>query len=417
MTNFALLPIAERSLLAGALFLASVSLLALLLYGILSRAKAWKLAFNGVFFVALTGFNAYVMAVAVQPDELSLSFPWLWLLVIATPLFLYSVCAIAVEHTKRKNVLSPSSVKETLDNLDSGICFGDGNGRIILVNRAMATLSSVLIGSYPQTVGELSDALVHADRDGKIEKISDNLFRFPDCKVWRFITVPFEDKSLVGFTQTTAQDVTEIYATNEEIRAENARIREAIEETKKLMVRLSDRVREQETLALKIKVHNDIGASLIALSQLLSCENYENAEEQLRDLQRAVWHFNTSKTSRETVEDVKKQAVSMGINLVFDGRMPEGEKNEKIFVLAAKECVTNCSKHARGDVVNVKMVEKKDLYIVTITNNGVPPKEEIKEGGGLTSLRQTVENAGGEMIVSHAPEFSLVLKLPRENKK
>ena len=147
MTNFALLPIAERSLLAGALFLASVSLLALLLYGILSRAKAWKLAFNGVFFVALTGFNAYVMAVAVQPDELSLSFPWLWLLVIATPLFLYSVCAIAVEHTKRKNVLSPSSVKETLDNLDSGICFGDGNGRIILVNRAMATLSSVLIGN------------------------------------------------------------------------------------------------------------------------------------------------------------------------------------------------------------------------------------------------------------------------------
>ncbi|MBQ4475718.1 MAG: hypothetical protein II935_05950, partial [Bacteroidales bacterium] len=58
-----------------------------------------------------------------------------------------------------------------------------------------------------------------------------------------------------------------------------------------------------------------------------------------------------------------------------------------------------------------------DSYVVTITNSGNPPKGAIKEGGGLTSLRQTVENAGGEMYVSHKPNFTLILNLPREDKR
>ena len=163
MTIFTLLPIAERSILAGALFLASVSLLALVLYGFLSHTRLWINVVNAVLFLAVTGFAAYVMSVTVEPENYPLSIPWLWILVIAIPLFVYGICAIVVTRYKRKDVLSPSSVKETLDNLDSGICFADGNGRIILVNKTMAKLSSVLLGSYPQTITEVEKALSNAD--------------------------------------------------------------------------------------------------------------------------------------------------------------------------------------------------------------------------------------------------------------
>ena len=184
------------------------------------------------------------------------------------------------------------------------------------------------------------------------------------------------------------------------------------------MVRLADRIREQETLALKIKVHNDIGSSLISLSQVLTTGNNENVEELLRGLQHAIWHFNTSDGAKEnTFDNVKNQAETMGITLSLQGKIPTGTTIEKIVVLAAQECVTNCSKHAGGDAVTVKITERKDFYVVTITNSGTPPKEAIKEGGGLTSLRQTVENAGGEMYVSHKPNFTLILNLPREDKR
>ena len=414
MTIFTLLPAAARSILAGVTFLSCISLLALVIYGFLSRSRAWISLINGTLLLMATGFATYLMCVAVDSENYPLSFPWLWILVIAIPLFIYGIGAIIITHHNHKNVLSTSSVKETLDNLDSGVCFADAGGRIILVNKAMAKLASVLLGSYPQTIAELNVALAHAD--GQVEKLDENLYRFEGGKVWRFVTVPFEDKALTGFTQTTAQDVTEVYETNDKIRRENEKLQEAIEETKKLMIRLADRVREQETLALKIKVHNDIGASLIALSQVLTTGDGDNVESLLYDLQHAVWHFNTSdETRKDTFDDVKKQAKTIGITLTLQGYIPI--EIENVILLAAKECVTNCSKHAGGTAVNVEIAERKDYYVVTVTNNGNPPKGAIKEGGGLTSLRQTVENEGGEMYVSHKPNFTLILNMPREEKR
>lgn len=414
MTVFTLLPMAQRGILAGVVFLSSVSLLALVLYGLLSRARAWLNAANTALFLALTGFTVYAMCAAAEPERYLLSMPWLWMPGIAVPMVLYGIVSIALIHDRRRDTLSPSSVKETLDNLDSGICFSDGNGRIILVNKTMAKLASILLGSYPQTQGELTAAL--ARPDGKAEKLGD-LYRFSDGKVWRFVSVTFEEGSLKGFVQTTAQDVTEVYNVNEKILAENEKLKEAIAETKALMVRLADRIREQETLALKIKVHNDIGSSLIALSQLLTAGEGENAERLLFDLQHAVWHFNTPDEPRkDTLDDVRRQAGTMGITLTVLGVIPTGTTVERIIVLAAKESVTNCYKHAGGDTVILRIAERNDQFMVTVTNNGESPKEEITEGGGLTSLRQTVEKAGGEMFVSAAPTFSLILNLPKEDK-
>lgn len=418
MTLFTHLSFAERNILASILFLSSVPLLTLVLYGVLSRSRPWKTIVNSLFFAAYTGFSSYVMAVAVSPDKYSLPIEWFWLLVIAIPAIVYSVTVIVIERIKQKNKLSPSAVKEMLDDLDSGVCFADGNGRITLINVVMAKLVSLMLGKIPQTLTELQNVLNDPKSHNGVERMDNAMYRFPDGKVWRFVLTPIDNEMLKNYTQITAQDVTEICETNEEIRRENERIREAIEETQRLMLRLADRVREQETLALKIKIHNDIGASLLALSQILSTGNKENAEEQLRLLQHAVWHFTgTGESDGESVADVSDLAKTLGITLTIDGTVPTLADLKKIIVLAAKECVTNCSKHAKGTAVNVRIIERKDFFAVTITNDGIPPKEPIKEGGGLTSLRETVEKSGGEMFVSHDPAFAMILNLPKEVKR
>ena len=79
---------------------------------------------------------------------------------------------------------------------------------------------------------------------------------------------------------------------------------------------------------------------------------------------------------------------------------------------AARECVTNCVNHAGGDRVRVEVVERADIYRVIITNNGKIPEREITEGGGLSSLRERIERAGGTMIVQSMPCFSLTVTLP-----
>ena len=49
--------------------------------------------------------------------------------------------------------------------------------------------------------------------------------------------------------------------------------------------------------------------------------------------------------------------------------------------------------------------------ILELTNNGEPPKDDIKETGGLLSLRHMVDNMNGEMYIESEPEFRLKIIL------
>ena len=417
MTIFTLLPIAERNLLAGALFFVTVGLLAVLLFQFLTHARLWRSIVNTILFLIFTGFTAYVMASATKPEIYPLPVAWVWLLIVAVIVLCYDVLAIATEYGRNKKQLSSASVKETLDNLASGICFADKSGRIILINVAMSKLTSALIGSYPQMLWELLSSLEQPSAESGVEKLDGSLYRFPDGKVWRFNTVSLQGEELNGFTQTTAQDVTEIYETTAKLKEDNEELHVTIKEILKLYDRLSDRVREQETLALKIRVHNESGENLLAISQMIDTGETDNVEDRLKNLQHALWHFaGTGNSARDTFDEAEQQAKTMGISLTLDGSIPMSARVEKIIVLACRECVTNCKKHAKGSAVNVKITNRDHFYTVSITNDGEKPKDEIKEGGGLTSLRQTVENAGGEMHVSHKPHFALIIDLPKEDK-
>ena len=50
---------------------------------------------------------------------------------------------------------------------------------------------------------------------------------------------------------------------------------------------------------------------------------------------------------------------------------------------------------------------------VTITNNGKPPREAVREGGGLSTLRCRVERAGGTMTIQSFPVFELTVTVPK----
>ena len=49
-----------------------------------------------------------------------------------------------------------------------------------------------------------------------------------------------------------------------------------------------------------------------------------------------------------------------------------------------------------------------------MTNNGAVPTEPIKEGSGLSSLRRSIEAAGGEMYTAYKPRFALLITVPGE---
>ena len=58
--------------------------------------------------------------------------------------------------------------------------------------------------------------------------------------------------------------------------------------------------------------------------------------------------------------------------------------------------------------------QKPNCMEVSLTNNGAVPREKITEGGGLSMLRQRIEEAGGKMELWSIPRFKLMLSLPEQ---
>lgn len=404
-------------LLTELLFLTAMAQLGLCLYqhicGTVKRVRAW----NGAAFVALLLLCSHTSAAGDGPDA-ALKLPWGGLLALSVLILAHVVRGLHRAYRESRETLTPASVKQALDNLNSGILFADDTGRAVLVNRSMGRLAHTLVGSYPQMAAELEDALVSPPTQVERLEGAPNLYRFPDGRVWRFQTVPLTDTELTGFSQTSAQDMTELVEANARLERDNEALRAANLKMREMIDRISDRVREEETLSLKMKIHNDIGTSLIALTEQLDRGTFTDVDAQLKKLGFAVGVFvDYDPEPPAALEEVRRQADELNIRLVIDGPIPVRRTAQGLVVAAIRECITNCARHARGSEVTVSITLRGGLYIVTITNDGTPPDGPIVEGGGLSSLRKSVERAGGEMTLTHAPRFALLLHLPEKEEE
>lgn len=416
MTSFNLLPLWSRLILAGILFLATLLTGALVSYEIILPQRKKRILPDGLFFVLYLLILSYVTALASESQRvIRFDFPWLLIPAVCLAAFVYGTVGLRKNYLVYKNTISPVSIKQAFDNLNSGICFSDERDRIILINYTLGELLYPLLGFYPQTLEEVKSALEKAEKIRSEEDRPSIIYRFSDGRVWQFLFVALSDNSLDGFTQVIAQNVTELYEANKSIERENELLRITNEKITDMLDILSDRIRQQETLALKMRVHNDIGSSLIKITRIISGGDDENMETQLKLLRSAVGYFATGKDfSVMTLEEVVSGAEEMNVKINFFGEKPKSGYVSRLLALALRECVTNCVRHASGDTVNVKITQNEKDCFVSITNNGKIPESEIVEGGGLSSLRRRVEQAGGEMRVLHFPVFELQLHLMNE---
>ena len=219
------------------------------------------------------------------------------------------------------------------------------------------------------------------------------------------------------YLEASFTDATDLSAINEELAQDNAELTRINGKLQKMYARAEDRVREREYLAFKMKIHDDIGRSLAAIRRVLSGETPEGGvEEQLSALSLAASTliYTPHSGSDDPYDRLLNEAEELGVEVRLDGMLPMEPLIYDLVVQAARECVTNCVRHAHGSVVFVRILGQPGGYQVTITNDGERPRGEIREGGGLNNLRRSVENAGGEMSVSAYPAFALRLNLMRE---
>ncbi len=305
-------------------------------------------------------------------------------------------------------------IKESFDHLPIAICFFDSQGIARLINHQMLDIMNALRSDGIQTLDELRNAL----QDSNIHCINSELhiYEFSEDMIIRFTKDNIVTRDNKQFTQVIGTNVTELIRRQNQLKEENEKLTETNNRLRKLFEQMPDIIREEETLEMKLRVHDDIGHSILAarraLLQNASLDELKESASLWKQSISILYRSNEIVNKESLIDTAIHRAKEMGVKVLITGTLPTQEKLKEITSLAIRECAANCVRHADGTELYILFVEGKDKLNMTITNNGITPKEEIHEGGGLSMLRRYIEEINGKMIVQSSPNFALKISLP-----
>ena len=189
------------------------------------------------------------------------------LMTVVIGLLLYLCWAIRSEKRRYYHSLSYWSVNEAVNDVPCGVCFSDPLGRIVLCNTKMQELSRIMTGSYLQDYDALRKAMSGEPESEGLCRLSkdSNVFYFPDGSVWMFQEYSLQEPDCAGYLQTVAVNVSEIYYNGEKIRANNEKLEILNHKLEEMYEKIGDKIREQETLVMKMQVHDNFGRSLLSI--------------------------------------------------------------------------------------------------------------------------------------------------------
>ena len=336
--------------------------------------------------------------------------PW-WVVVLSVGLEAVLVGVCMLGHVRfARHRLTPLSIKEGVDMLPVGICFGDGKGTLsmanLCINQYCVRMGCAPLVDVEKFWQQIVAAAIWGQEDKQLVTLQDSAVMFRSC----FVTVDG-----VRYRQITATDITRQYCVTLELQSKNDKLRDIQMRIKLADYQLADLVRAKELLDARVTVHDEIGHLLLRGKYYLDHGGDDDEMlAMLRDvnLSMLAQADDSVQHSDEYAEAVHLAQV-IGVVVETQGEVPTGPVVRAILARAVRECATNAVKHAQGDHLQVTIDANARNWIVTITNNGTPPAGPVVPTGGLQSLDRNVEALGGTTLVHSSPVFALTMVLPK----
>ena len=383
------------------------------------KAKLFKQA--ALFIIFLINLVLYVLMQLgnrlVFPDRnIRIDIPYIWIMVTVC-ISVVILISLILNETKNRKTISHRSIKESFDNLPSGVCYFNEAGLPVLCNRAMHRFSFAVCGKDVQYITDLENDLAKDFISSAGVSKDGNVFILPDRKAWKIEKRSIADEKGNIYTQYVATDVTDLNRNREELMKENEQLRKVRAELKKLSANVVEVTREEEILNTKMRVHDEMGRCLIEAQKYLQ----EDREDSIPDSFALLWKravsmvkYNNDIPNEDMLSQIRKACESMRLAFIQNGNLPKQEKIAYIFTCAIRECVTNAVRYAKANNLYATFAENENEFTVTVTNDGIKPEKERVEGGGLSTLRRRVERIGGFMRIDSKPQFVLTVTVPKE---
>ena len=351
-----------------------------------------------------------IPTVSLWFEKQTVIFPMLVWLAIAA----FFVMVIVEEVSRRKTAITPSSIKESLDQLKTGLCFSQLNGLVILTNHRMNELSHAIFGKALQNANLFWQALADEPPVEGVERITAGEqpeFRLPDGTIWSFHKERLDGINQISAADTTRQHqlVNELQDKHRELEEKNARIRRYGEKVDEYVI-------ARERLETRVKLHGFLGQALLMTRHYLQYES--GNPKKIID----IWQRNIDvlrleaepQQETDSLVSLRNAANAIGMQVHVSGQLPENAQHRKLIAAIGAETLTNAVRHAGANQLWIDVEETETVYVIRYTNDGAVPAGAVTEGGGLSTARRKIEAAGGCMLIEAVPRFVLTIILEKE---
>ncbi len=317
-----------------------------------------------------------------------------------------------------KNNISVFSVKEALENLPTGIAFMRDDVDLLLSNNIMQNLCREITGKTLQNANTFwLDLNALQSKENCVIKGDEPSFILKNKAVWQF------SKTLCTYRgdeyfEFIATDITELYNLSENTRSVNEKLTQQHQRLKKLTDIIEKNAEGGVALNMKINFHDNFG-NLLTLTKKALREN-KNADQAKTlvdywgNLNNMIKELSSDDRQSLSLEQILLFADKLGCEIVLSGELPKDEQSKTTMLLCINEMLKNAYRHAGAQKLMVDISKASGMIHLTIQNETKHKLTQIKEGGGLSALRERIEQTGGTMQMSCDDGVSMMVKLIEE---
>lgn len=348
---------------------------------------------------------AHIPAVSLWFEQQPVMLPLLVWLAIAA----FFVMVIIEDVNRRRTAITPSSIKESLDQLETGLCYAQPNGLILLTNHRMNELSHAIFGKALQNANLFWQALTTSPPVEGVERIASGEqpeFRLPDGSIWTF-----RREMLDGAVQITAANTTRQHQLLGELQDRHRDLEDMNTRIRSYGDKVDEYVIARERLETRVNLHGFLGQALLMTRHYLQ---YESGDpKRIID----IWQRNIEvlrmeaepRQETDSLSSLRNAAKAIGMQVHVSGHLPENAQHRKLIAAIGAETLTNAVRHASAKQLWIDVEETDAAYAISYTNDGSAPAAPVTEGGGLSTARRKIEGAGGRMLIESAPRFVLTI--------
>ena len=419
---------------AEALILIQIVLLALLLVQVLDNIKAFRVADADyttpryAVFAAIAGLStgvcilrrrkfplaavpASLLTLPIMEGPLGRSLPYAYALILL--FWLGRALYIIIRRREEQHIeVSAFTIKEAMDSLHTGLLYCNPHGTVYLVNRRMQKLMVALTGAVQRDGRMFLQALREGATRVKPESFlldGRMVFRLEDGSVWLFGERELS-LSHKRYIQLSATDVTERWRLTRELMRQEEELRQRGEQLAATIENLETICRDEQLLRMRSQVHDHLAQHLAMLMHILQADE-EIDSAKLESLSGDMLSFARGEIEREPdakgIAALCKAYSAIGVTVEIQGDTPAQHEHAAFFFDFVREGAANAVRHGFATAVYVRCENTPRGFVVSITNNGFDPTDNITEGGGIAELRRRLAELGGTLTVEMRPHFAL----------